>query len=104
MSDGQKTAEVVNGIAQVMTAAAQQLKQPGAKAGHKTSEFWLSLAGIAAIAFPQVAPFIGIASAVVGGDLTGPAAAIGAIVGTYNAGRSYYKGKTKLPEITVGRQ
>jgi hypothetical protein len=78
------------------------------KSGIRTSEFWLSLAGIAAVAFPQLAPIVGIATTVAqnAGDLTGPAGIIGGIVASYNVGRSYYKAKTgkDLPPVQVGRE
>jgi uncharacterized membrane protein len=75
------------------------------KPGSKTSEFWLSIAAIAAVAFPQFAPIVGIATQVAVDPTT--TGVIGAIVGSYNVGRSYYKAKTgkDLPGVEVqGRQ
>jgi hypothetical protein len=80
-----------------------------AKPGWQTTEFWVTIGGLAAVAFPQIAPIVGIATTVAqnAGDLSGPAGVIGGIVASYNVGRSYYKAKTgrDLPGIEVqGRQ
>jgi hypothetical protein len=75
------------------------------KPGSKTSEFWLSIAAIAAVAFPQFAPIVGVATQVAVDPTT--AGVIGGIVTSYNVGRSYYKAKTgrDLPQVSVqGRQ